>query len=686
MSNYNTMFSPIEIGGLKIKNRVMLAPMEGTAMIHWLMGQGFNEHARDFYISRAKDGVGLMMPGMVPIRSMIGNKWLHKNPKVFGPVKGMMDELHKYDCKVFFQLGLFSGRNFTLPTALIPFTKSKFKKALMSPIINLDTNLVCPDDGLPNVWAPDVKCRALTTKEIEEYVEAYAQCALLCKNAGVDGVEVHAVHEGYLMDQFTLPYCNHRTDKYGGSFENRYRFACEVVQRIKEVCGKDYPVSIRYSVTSKTIGFNRGALPGEEFTEVGRTLEESEKAIKLLEDAGVDMFNCDNGTYDAWFWAHPPVYMPLNCNLDEVKHIKNFTTKPVYCAGRMQIDVAEKELAAGTIDGVAIGRQFLTDEEFLTKVKENRLDDIRPCIACHAGCLPVATFKGVGVEMDMGKGANNRYCAINSCTLAERMYTPKPTTDPKHFAVIGGGIAGMEFALQADRRGHKVDLYEKTDKLGGVFIAAAMPSFKEKDKELIKWYERQLAKSNVNVHMNTEIKDLSELNVDEIVVATGSTAKKLPIPGGEKAIPAVDYLLNPECVGEKVLVIGGGLTGCEIAYELAMNGKKPIVVEMQDDLVKVQGVNMANSNYLRNAMDCYKVPVYLESSVKEIKDGYVVINTKDGEKTIEVDSVIASIGYNSYAPLYKEKTKHLHVLGDAKTVGNLKTAIWGANDLVITFK
>ena len=587
---------------------------------------------------------------------------------------------------MFFQLGLFSGRNFTLPTALIPFTKSKIKKALMSPIINLDTNLVCPDDGLPNVWAPEVSCRALTTKEIEEYVEAYAKCALLCKEAGVDGVEVHAVHEGYLMDQFTLPYCNHRTDKYGGSFENRYRFACEVVRRIKELCGKDYPVSIRYSVTSKTIGFNRGALPGEEFTEIGRTMEESEKAIQLLEEAGVDMFNCDNGTYDAWFWAHPPVYMPLNCNLEEVKHIKNFTTKPVYCAGRMEVDVAEKELAAGTIDGVAIGRQFLTDEDFITKVKEGRLEDIRPCIACHAGCLPVATFKGVGVEMNMDKSANNRYCALNSCTLAERMYTPKPSTDPKHFAVIGGGIAGMEFALQADRRGHKVDLYEKTNQLGGVFIAAAAPSFKEKDKELIKWYERQLAKSNVMVHMNTEIKDLGELKVDEVVIATGSTAKKLPIPGGDSVVLAVDYLLNPACVGENVLVIGGGLTGCEIAYDLAMQGKKPVVVEMQDDLVKVQGVNMANSNYLRNAMDRYQVPVYLESSVKEIKDGSVIIKTKDGEKTIEVDSVISSIGYDSYAPLYKEKAEHVHVLGDAKTVGNLKTAIWGANDLVITFK
>ena len=682
---YNTMFSPIQIGKVKIKNRVCLAPMEGTAMLHWLMGKGFNEEAREFYISRAKDGVGLMIPGMVPIRSMIGSKWLHKNPKVFKPVKGMMDELHKYDCKVFFQLGLFCGRNFTLPTALIPFSNSKIKKMLISPLINLDVNLVCPDDGLPNVWAPDVACRALTTEEIEEYVEAYAQCALLCKEAGVDGVEVHAVHEGYLMDQFTLPYCNHRTDKYGGSFENRYRFAIEVVRRIKELCGEDYPVSLRYSVTSKTIGFNRGAIPGEEFTEVGRTLEESEKAIKLLEEAGVDMFNCDNGTYDAWYWAHPPVYMPLNCNLDEVKHIKKFTTKPVYCAGRMQVDVAEAELAAGTIDGVAIGRQFLTDEEFLTKVREERLEDIRPCIACHSGCLPVATFKGAGVEMVMDKGAHNRYCAINSCTLAEKRYTPKPTTEPKHFAVIGGGIAGMEFALQADVRGHKVDLYEKTDKLGGVFIAAAAPEFKEKDKALIKWYERQIAKSGVTVHMNAEISDLSEIQADEIVIATGSVAKKLPIPGAEKAIAAIDYLLNPECVGEKVVVIGGGLTGCEIAYKLAMNDKKPVLVEMQDDLIKVQGVNAANSNYLRDAMDCYKVPVYLESSVKEIGENGVVIQTKNGEEFVEADNVITSIGYNSYAPLFKEDA-HIHVLGDAKSVGNLKTAIWGANDLIISFK
>ena len=166
---------------------------------------------------------------------------------------------------------------------------------------------------------PQYKCHGLTVEEIHEYVEAYAKTAKLCKDNGVDGVEVHAVHEGYLVDQFTMPYSNHCTDEYGGSFENRYRFAVEVVRAIKAACGEDYPVSLRYSVLSKTKGLNSGAVPGEDYVEVGRDTTESERAIRYLQEAGYDSFNCDNGTYDAWFWAHPPVYMPLNCNMEDVR-------------------------------------------------------------------------------------------------------------------------------------------------------------------------------------------------------------------------------------------------------------------------------------------------------------------------------------------------------------------------------
>lgn len=162
-----------------------------------------------------------------------------------------------------------------------------------------------------------------------------------------------------------MPYTNHRTDEYGGSFENRYRFACEIVKEIKKVCGEDYPVSLRYSVVSKAKGYNQAALPGEDYVEAGRTMEESEQAIKLLREAGYDMFNCDNGTYDSWYWAHPPVYAPLNMNLSEAIHIKQFTDAPVVCAGRMQADVAAEAIRSGQIDVMGLGRQFLCDGEYV---------------------------------------------------------------------------------------------------------------------------------------------------------------------------------------------------------------------------------------------------------------------------------------------------------------------------------
>lgn len=683
-TKYEAVFSPLQIGNLTIKNRVLIAPMEGTEMVDWLVGCKFNEKVHDYYIERAKDGVGLMIPGMVPIRSMIRNKWLHKNPKVFEPVKPLLDEVHQYGTKVFFQLGIFSGRNFTMPTQTAKLVDNKVLGFLAKPLINMDANLVSADEGVPNVFMPEYKCRALRAEEVEELVNAYAQCALLCKNAGADGVEVHAVHEGYLMDQFTLPYCNHRTDKYGGSFENRYRFPVEVIRAIKEKCGEDYPVSLRYSVTSKTIGFNVGAVPGEEFEEAGRTMEESERAIKLLEEAGVDMFNCDNGTYDAWFWAHPPVYMPLNCNLEDVKHISKFTTKPVYCAGRMQMDAAEAAIAAGDIAGVAIGRQFLCDERFLIKVREGREEEVRPCISCHSGCLPVATYKGAGVEMDMAQHSDPRMCALNPYTFCEKKYAVRKTANPKKIAILGGGIGGMETAIQAARRGHKVDLYEKSDKLGGAFIAAAALSFKEKDKELLEWYARELEKTDVSVHMNTEVTDLSGLGADEIVIATGAKSpRRLQVPGAERAIDAISYLMDQTRVGQKVAVIGGGLTGCEIAYELALQGKEPVIVEMLDDLVKVLGVCAANSNMLRDLMRYYKVPVYLESKVKEIREMSVVLETKDGEVEIPADSVITSIGYVAGSPFDDKAGEHVHIIGDAAKVGNLKSVIWGANDLVL---
>jgi 2-enoate reductase len=271
-------------------------------------------------------------------------------------------------------------------------------------------------------------------------------------------------------------------------------------------------------------------------------------------------------------------------------------------------------------------------------------------------------------------------CALNPETMQSKKYSVKPAKKQKNIAVIGGGIGGMEAAILLSKRGHKVTLYEKTDKLGGVFIAAAAPSYKEKDRDLIAWYIREIAKYPIEVKMNTEITDVSALCADEIIIATGAVAKRIPVKGADGAIEAVDFLLGNKSVGERVTVIGGGLTGCEIAYELYLKGKKPTVVEMQDDLITTKGVCLANTSYLRDFFKTNKVPVHLETALCEVKGGDVTVRGKDGKTfDIEGESVIMSVGYNP-APLAK-KGKNIHVIGDAASVGNLRTVIWGAWDV-----
>ncbi len=683
---YEALFTPFRIGSCEIRNRVIIPAMEGTNIVENMFGPKCNTKHREYYIERAKNGVGLFIPGMIPVYSMMMRKWLHKNPKVFEEARGIVADIHKEGAKIFFQLGAgFAGRNYTLPAQMLKIAGSPVLKKLTGPILDLNNMMVAPDDGLPLAWAPQFSTRQLTKEEIQKYVEGYAKSAKLCKDIGVDGVEVHAVHEGYLMDQFTTEYTNHRTDEYGGSFENRFRFAVDVVKAIKKECGDDYPVMLRYSVTSKVIDFKVGAVPGEEFTELGRDMADSEKAAKYLQDAGYDALNADNGTYDSWYWAHPPVYMPLNCNLEEAKHIKKFVDIPVLCAGRMQADAAAEAIAAGELDGVAIGRQFLCDGEYLTKLKEGREADIRPCISCHNACLPVAYFKNSGAAMAADGAASQGHCALNPVAFEEEKYRIKPAATPKKIAIVGGGIGGMETARLCAMMGHTVTLYEQSDELGGVFRAAAAPFFKEKDKELIEWYKTQISKLPITVKLNMAVLDIQSLDADEIVIATGAKPRQLNIPGFKMGIEATDYLLGKAPVGETVAVIGGGLTGCEIAYDLAAQGKKPFIVEMTDDLVKALGVCAANSTCLRDLIRYHKVPVYLESQVKEIKPGSVVISTKDGEKEIPCDSTILSVGYVPGTPLAAESAGKVHILGDAAKVGNLKSVIWAAYDLAFSF-
>jgi len=664
--SYEKLFTPFTINNTTIKNRIVMCAMGGTALFE---RNGFNDEAVPYYIERAKGGVGLIIPGIAHLRDMWGRPgWLSEDiEKGFDKLKALMDEIHKYDCKLFLQIGAGMGRALSITSAMF--------------IPGCDTVQAMngPSDNLPNVWVPEKKHRALSVDEIHRMVKEFGYCAKLLKEAGVDGIEVHAVHEGYLLDQFAMECSNWRTDEYGGSLENRLRFATEIVKEIKAAAGDDYPVSMRYSVASKMKGFNSGAVPYEPYKEFGRSLEESPKVAMMLEEAGYDMLNVDNGTYDSWYWAHPPVYMPPACNLPEARFIKSYVKIPVCCAGRMEnLDFSYGAIDGNHIDALGVARQFLADPYWPNKVKEDRYEDVKPCISCHNGCFGL--FWNAGTR-----------CAINAAAMREEKYKITEAETKKKIAIVGGGIGGLEAAMACAKRGHTVDLYEKSDELCGVFIAAAAPSFKESDKKLVEWYRREIKKyDKVTVHMNHEVdlNNLESLEADEYILAVGATPRTLNVPGADKRemIEAIEYLRGTKEVGNRIAVIGGGVTGCEIAYDLASKGKEVYVLEMQDKLMNVRELAAPNSQLLKDLLVYNKANIVTSAKITEVT-GSGLHYEKDGAiQNLKVDSIITSVGYNVRNDLKEkyENVPNVHVLGDAAFVGNLKNVVWGAWDLAIT--
>ena len=293
----------------------------------------------------------------------------------------------------------------------------------------------------------------------------------------------------------------------------------------------------------------------------------------------------------------------------------------------------------------------------------------------------MAHYNGVPNDQALSDNAGMARCALNPETMQSKKYKIVKTNKPKKIAIIGGGIGGLESARVLALRGHKPTIFEKSDKLGGAFIPAAAPYFKEKDRELIEWYKKEMKDLGVEIKFNTEIKSMEDIkDYDDYIIATGAKARKIGTPGVENSVEAIDYLLGKKEVGETVVIIGGGLTGCEIAYDLFHKGKKPIIVEMKNDLIAIRGICLANSSYLRDFFALNKVPVYLRAKVNKINaDSVEIIDCNGENKTLSCNNSILSVGY---VPTPVLDGKH-NLVGDCSKVGNLRTVIWKAWDIAM---
>ena len=654
---YSNLFSPIKIGSITIKNRFAMAPMGPLGLAD--ANGGWNQRGIDYYVERAKGGTGLIITGVTFFDQVVEKQDPSTVPNpLYKPVnfvktsREMTERIHAYGSKIFLQLSGGFGR-VTIPTNVG------------------DIPPIAPS-AIPHRWL-DKTCRAITVDEIHAIVKQFGEAAFHAKRAGFDGVQIHAVHEGYLIDQFAISMFNQRTDEYGGSLENRLRFAKEIVEEIKKTCGDDFPVTLRFSVKSMIKDWRVGALPGEDFEEKGRDTEEGLKAAKLLESYGYDALDTDVGTYDAWWWNHPPMYQKKGLYREYCKMVKEVVDIPVFCAGRMDNpDMALEAIENGECDVIDLGRPLLADPDYCNKLRCGKITQIRPCISCHEGCMGrVASYSLLN-------------CAVNPQAARERVNAYEPILKKKKVLIVGGGVAGCEAARVLAIRGHQPVVYEKGSRLGGNLIPGGAPDFKEDDIALADWYTNELNRLGVHVHLNTELneEEIKAMDYDTVILATGSKPKVFSLGDDSHTYTAEQVLLKQKDAGKKTVVVGGGLVGCETALWLAQNGIHVTIVEALDKVMAVNGpLCAANKEMLEALLPFNGVEIITGAKVTEFANGEVKVDTKEGSKTIMSDSVILSVGYKEENTLYNNlqfDIPDLYLLGDAKKVSNIMYAIWDA--------
>ena len=643
------LLEPGHIGKLTVKNRIIMAAMGIRGTCDAGSEEYWGERVRAYYGARAAGGVGMITTEMVFVSQSLepcAKELLSMaNDRHVAAVRKLAERLHAYDCRLSIQLTAGFGRvvpPFIVPDGVKPVSASE------------NTNFYVPD-------YPDLNSRAITTEEAEMLAQSFGYAALRCREAGADCVELHG-HEGYFLDQFMTGLWNRRDDRYGGSREKRLTFAREAIQSIKRDAGSDFPIIYRFGIKHHLEG--------------GREEDEGLWIAAELEKMGVDALHVDAGCYETGWWPHPPQYQPPGCMVDLAAKVKKVCSVPVITVGRLQYpDVAEKVLAQGKADFIAIGRGLLAEPEWVNKVQGGTTAEIRPCIGCHEGCL---------WQMIAGEPTS---CSLNPVCGHETDRPLIPLKQKRTLLVVGGGPAGIEAARVGVQRGFDVTLWEATDRLGGNLWPASKPDFKRDIADYLTYLKGLAGRLPINVALNRRATagDIQSFGADYVILATGAEMESPPIDG-HTVVSTIQLLNGMEPRGERVLIMGAGVAGCETALYLARRGKQVTLCARQDaaeldtDILDIHNREMLfrmireekNITVLRGT-----IPLRLDS------DG-VVADQLGAEKRIPMDSLVFSgrlFSQNELSTLF-ENTPHVMSIGDCKEPGTIMEAVWGGFNAV----